>query len=90
MAWPYGTQYRRERDALLAVPRACELRLVCGGAVADSADHDPPLALHDHRPGSGCCRLRPACLACQHRQARLIQTKRWRASRPTPAPTRSW
>ena len=66
---PYDRRYQQERLALLAHRPACALRIVCDGAPADSADHDPPLALHAHRPGSGCCRLRPACLRCQAAQA---------------------
>jgi hypothetical protein len=49
--------------------RPCELRLVCNGARATEADHDPPLSRHRHVEGSGCCRLRPACGPCQRRQA---------------------
>lgn len=29
--------------------------------VATVADHVPPLALHDHVEGSGCCQLQPSC-----------------------------
>jgi hypothetical protein len=91
---PYGRPYKRERARLLAQGLHCALGLVCGGrAVADSADHDPPLALHDHRPGSGCCRLQPACLRCQKEQGKLVaQAKRTgqRQARAVPAPSRVW
>jgi hypothetical protein len=67
---PYGGRYRKVRAALLGQP--CEMRLVCEGSPADSADHDPPLSRHEHVEGSGCCALRPACMACQHRQRRTL------------------
>jgi hypothetical protein len=54
----------------------CSLRLVCDGVLADSADHDQPLSQHDHVPGSGCCRLIPACTACQRKQGGLIRSDR--------------
>lgn len=50
----------------------CEMRLVCNGDPADSADHDPPLSRHQHIEGTGCCRLRPGCRACQGKQARQL------------------
>ena len=89
---PYGWAYQQERARLLSVTRICALQLVCQGAVADSADHVPPLARHTHVPGSGCCRLQPACTPCQNRQAALLQKgidltfpERRRAE-----PTRDW
>ena len=36
----------------------------CGRRLANTLDHDPPLAMHVHRNGSGCCRLIPACDVC--------------------------
>jgi hypothetical protein len=58
---------------LLAQRRPCQLRLVCRGAVADTANPYPPLALHHHISGSGCCRLLPACLRCQKLQSTDIE-----------------
>jgi hypothetical protein len=83
----YGYAYRRARGAILAKRLPCSLRLVCRGVVADSVDHDPPVSLHDHVVGSGCCRLVPACLACQHYQGGLVRFRRegWRAQIPTPS-----
>ena len=57
---------------------------VCG-APADAAhrgelDHVPPLILHTHVEGSGCCRELPACWDCQRRQAAELA---WRARAPT-------
>lgn len=85
----YDGNYKRERRVLLAQRVPCQLRLVCGGAVADSADHDPPIRQHRHVPGSGCCRLVPACVACQHKQGGLIRSGRLKA-RAIPAPSRVW
>ena len=66
----YGPAYQRVRKALLGQP--CQMMLVCSGAPADSCDHDPPVSRHDHVEGSGCCRLRPACMPCQTKQARTL------------------
>ena len=66
----YGYRYRQLRAALLGLP--CELRLVCDGDPADSADHMPPLSRHEHLSGSGCCGLRPACMRCQGEQAKML------------------
>lgn len=94
---PYDAAYQRERAALLAGRPRC----ACGcGALADSADHVPPLYLHRHVPGTGCCRLRPMRLGCN-----VEQTGGWRAAtavrearkagidlrrRAIPAPSRRW
>ena len=67
------------RAALLGLP--CEMRLVCDGAAADSADHVPPVSLHEHVEGSGCCVLRPACMRCQGEQARLLSMEAKRRKR---------
>lgn len=64
---------------MLGLP--CELRLVCEGDPADSADHSPPLSRHEHVRGSGCCVLRPACMRCQHEQARLLSMETKAAQR---------
>lgn len=66
----YGHQYRKLRAGLIGHP--CELRLVCEGVPADSADHTPPLSRHEHHENSGCCVLRPACMRCQGEQAKLL------------------
>lgn len=83
------------RAALLGQP--CQLRLVCEGDPADSCDHDPPLSRHTHIEGVGCCLLRPACMACQRKQARTLsgQTARFKAlgmevPRADAAPSRAW
>ena len=69
----YGYRYRKLRAALLGRP--CELRLLCEGDAADSADHVPPVSTHDHFEGSGCCVLRPACMRCQGEQAKLLSMR---------------
>lgn len=57
------------------------------GARATSPDHWPPLSLHDHEPGSGCCELRPACLPCQlSGGARLAARARRRSTRSRLTP----
>jgi hypothetical protein len=43
----------------------------CGGA-ATSRDHRPPLALHEHVEGSGCCVLWPACQSCNSAEGQAI------------------
>lgn len=39
----------------------------CTGT-ATEADHQPPLALHEHEEGSGCCVLVPSCGPCARAQ----------------------
>jgi hypothetical protein len=41
---------------------------VCGRRPATEIDHVPPLVLHQHLSGSGCCHLRPSCHDCARRQ----------------------
>jgi len=62
---PYGTAHQRRRRALIRPGARCHL---CG-APATELDHVPPLALHHHIEGSGCCRSLPACGDCQRKQA---------------------
>jgi hypothetical protein len=76
---PYGPRYEAVRAAMLGLP--CELRITCDGAPGNSVDHDPPLSRHTHIEGTGCCRLRPACMACQRKQGTRLtnQTRQFRA-----------
>lgn len=76
---PYGHRYKTLRASLLGQP--CELMLVCDGDPADSADHSPPLSRHEHIENSGCCELRPACMRCQHEQARVLSMETKAAKR---------
>jgi hypothetical protein len=62
---PYGATHQRRRRALIRPGAVCHL---CGNP-ASELDHVPPLALHVHVEGSGCCRSLPACGPCQRRQA---------------------
>jgi hypothetical protein len=50
-------EYKRERAACLAGGPSCSY---CTNK-ATEADHVPPLSLHFHRVGSGCCHLVPSC-----------------------------
>lgn len=63
---PYGPAYDRARRVLLAGRPMC---VHCRRRLATEADHQPPLTLHVHRNGAGCCRLVPACGPCQREQA---------------------
>lgn len=65
----YGGAYRTQRLELLADGPTC---VHCGLRRATRADHQPPLSMHVHAPGSGCCTLVPSCLACEQRQAGLL------------------
>ena len=42
------------------------------GRPATTRDHQPPLALHAHVEGSGCCELLPACHPCNSRDGQRI------------------
>lgn len=88
----YGGGYEKARAELLASNPPCH---ICGGPGADSADHDPPLALHTHLEDSGCCRLLPAHLDCNQitggwavvaARRRLVEA----APRVIPPPSRVW
>ncbi len=64
----YGHHYRKQREAVLAEATAC---WSCG-AVPTETDHQPPLALHDHVEGTGCCELLPSCHSCARKQGGLL------------------
>lgn len=83
---PYNAEYQRTRKGLLGRP--CQMRLACDGHPADSADHDPPLALHAHVEGSGCCILRPGCSACQGKQARMVLRQLYKGKKRPPTKPR--
>jgi hypothetical protein len=65
----YGTGYDRARRELLAPGRIC---VHCRTRPATRSDHQPPLSLHRHVPGSGCCVLVPSCYECERLQAGLL------------------
>jgi hypothetical protein len=65
----YGkAAYKRARRALLAGDPPCiHQGPRCAGR-ATEADHQPPVKLHDHVEGSGCCILVPTCGPCARSQ----------------------
>lgn len=64
--------YERQRRELLEGDPPCVHRGPACSGTATEADHVPPLALHDHVPGSGCCLLVPSCGPCARRQGGLL------------------
>ena len=42
------------------------------GRLSTTADHQPPLSLHEHLEGSGCCILVPSCARCAVAQGGAI------------------
>jgi hypothetical protein len=50
----------------------------CRRQLATTLDHDPPLAMHVHREGAGCCRLIPACEECNQRGGQMVADGTWR------------
>lgn len=84
MARPaYGHQHQVARKALLEANPWC----VHCGAPADVADHQPPLALHDHVEGSGCCELVPSCTPCSRKQGGHLAQHLGGNAKPPPAET---
>jgi hypothetical protein len=65
----YSGSYQRARKELLAAGRIC---VHCQIRPATRSDHQPPLSLHRHVPGSGCCVLVPSCYECERLQAGLL------------------
>lgn len=86
---PYGPDYQRDRARILAGHPRCDC-----GLPATEADHDPPLAMHRHVNGTGCCKLRPKCGPCQRQQAielcNLARGRRSRYRRIPPPASRAW
>src|SRR3954471_15080040 len=79
----YGRRYLRERKRLLAgKPQCCEAGCA---EVGTTADHNPPLSRHIHREGSGCCMLRPMCVAHMVAQGGRLATRK-RQGEPAPQP----
>src|SRR5215475_11599808 len=71
----YGQRHRRLRGLLLGEGVKCAH---CKRNQATELDHDPPLSMHVHREGSGCCRLIPACHDCQRTQGTQVRQGTWR------------
>ena len=78
---PYGYAHQQRRKKILTPGSVCHM---CGRP-ATSADHVPPLKLHDHVEGSGCCELLAACKPCQDRQGGKLRgrTRKVVPSEPT-------
>ena len=79
---PYGPAHERRRRLLIRPGARCHQ---CG-APASEVDHVPPLALHHHVEGSGCCRSLPACGPCQRAQAAELGWNRHGAPAPVARP----
>lgn len=78
--------YRAFKQTLAARYIPCALQLPGCTDRADTPDHDPPLALHRHVEGTGCCQLRPACRACNAKIGcwRVANIRMGRRVRPLP------
>src|SRR5262245_13516253 len=50
----------------------------CKRRIANTLDHDPPLSMHVHRPGTGCCRLIPSCEECNRAGGIAVWSGSWR------------
>ena len=85
--------YKQARRKLLASHPPCAHHGPrCLGS-ATEADHQPPLSLHDHVPGTDCCVLVPSCGPCARDQGGqlggsriLTPTKPQAAPEPAPVP----
>jgi hypothetical protein len=80
---PYGAAHEARRRRLLGPGVAC---VHCGQLGADVADHQPPLSLHAHVAGSGCCISVPSCTPCSVKQGGMLRAARARARAPVPVP----
>jgi len=75
-----------EHRALSARLKVVEVRCWRCPARASTVDHVPPLARHQHRHGTRCCELRPACPRCNYSTGSRLAR---RARRPSPV-SRDW
>ena len=75
------------RAAVAALKRAPARCYLCP-RLAETIDHVPPLALHEHRRGAQCCRLEPACRA--HNLGAGASVARARRRRHRPRASRVW
>jgi hypothetical protein len=86
----YSSSYRRKLEGLKAgPPLPCAH---CKRRRATTLDHSPPLAMHLHRPDSGCCVLVPSCEPCNRRGGQMVANGTWRPAvalaAPEPEPER--
>src|SRR5215471_14145628 len=72
----FDANYRRRLANLRAGPPVPCAH--CKRAVATTLDHDPPLAMHVHRAGSGCCRQVPSCEKCNRTGGTMVAQGTWR------------
>lgn len=79
----YGSEHRRVRALVLGAGVMC---VHCGRRQATELDHDPPLAMHIHREGTGCCRRVPACSLCNRRGGWMVANGTWRPGTEVAAP----
>src|SRR5262245_53273235 len=77
--------YRRAKRLLSGAGVPCAH---CKVELATTLDHYPPLAMHKHRAGSGCCRLIPSCASCNAEGGVAVQRGEWRAAGDEPEPER--
>lgn len=92
---PYGRAHQAERQALLPhaygqpCPGPCGRTMHAGMRL--DLDHVPPLALHHHTPGSGCCHGRIVCARCNRAAgARLGNRLRRQRIISQRQPSRRW
>jgi len=79
----------RDRDYLAAAAALKRTPTRCScGRLATTIDHDPPLALHQHQRGTGCCTYRPACTGCNCGAGASIARRRRLTRRPSAS--RTW
>lgn len=77
----YGAHHERARAVLLELHPWCQNG---DGRPSAVADHDPPIALHKHIEGTGCCSYRATCIDCSRRQGADVAAV-LRAQRNEPA-----
>lgn len=78
----------RERAYVAARAQVATGRYACWkcGAPADTVDHVPAIAAHDHEPGCTVCTLRPACATCNYAAGGRTRRRRNRS----PLASRRW
>jgi hypothetical protein len=74
--------YQRTRRLTLGAGVLC---VHCEIELATELDHYPPLAMHKHRAGTGCCRLLPSCRDCNQAGGAAVRRGEWRPGDPEPA-----
>lgn len=76
-------EVRIARAQLKSEPRMCWRGC---GRWATTVGHNPPRALHDHVPGTGCCVLLGECALCNYGEGtRIARVKRKRMTNANPS-----